>query len=84
MEFIYPSPGTNIFLPRGETGERMKIIAELAHRNPSKKIFWHLDDEYLGATRSIHQLMVSARQGSHILTAVDEDGNSIKCNFTII
>jgi penicillin-binding protein 1C len=62
----------------------MKIIAELAHRIPAKKIFWHLDDAYLGTTRSIHQLMVSAQKGTHMLTAVDEDGYSIKCNFTII
>jgi penicillin-binding protein 1C len=84
MEFIYPSPGTEIFIPRGETGEKMMIIAELAHRSPAKKIFWHLDNDYIGTTRSIHQVQVSAQKGPHILTAVDEDGNSIKCNFTII
>jgi penicillin-binding protein 1C len=54
------------------------------HRNPAKKIFWHLDETYLGSTQYIHQLELSAGSGSHTLTAVDEDGNSLRCGFTVI
>lgn len=84
MEFIYPSPGIRIFIPRDETGSLTRVIAEVAHRNPAKKIFWHLDDTYLGTTRYIHQIEIVTGGGSHLLTAVDEDGNSIKCGFTIV
>ncbi len=84
MEFIYPSPGIKIFIPRDQTGLRTRIIPEVAHRNPSKKIFWHLDQEYIGTTRSIHQIEILAEPGNHILTVVDEDGNSIKSEFSII
>jgi len=84
MEFIYPTSGVKIFIPRDQTGELTKIISEVAHRNPSKTIFWHLDENYLGTTRSIHQMELYTGSGNHILTAVDEDGNTIRCEFRVI
>jgi penicillin-binding protein 1C len=84
MEFIYPSPGVKIFIPRDQTGQLTRVIPEVAHRDPSKKIFWHLDNNYLTTTRFLHQTEFLAAPGTHLLTAVDEDGNSIKCSFEII
>jgi penicillin-binding protein 1C len=84
MEFIYPSPGIKIFIPRDHTGELTKVIAEVVHRNPSKRIFWHLDEKYLATTRVTHQTEFLAPAGTHTLTVVDEDGNTIKCSFAII
>ena len=83
MEFIYPTPGVKIFIPRDQTGQLTKVIAEVAHRNPSKKIFWHLDNKYISTTRFIHQAEIFALPGDHVVTAVDEDGNTIKCGFEI-
>ena len=83
MEFIYPSPGVKIFIPRDQTGQLTRIIPEVAHRNPSKKIFWHLDENYIGTTRYMHQIEILAGTGNHEITVVDEDGNTIKCGFTI-
>jgi penicillin-binding protein 1C len=84
MEFIYPTTGVKIFIPRDQTGELTKVITEVAHRNPSKNIFWHLDESYIGTTRFIHQLEFLAARGNHVLTAVDEDGNTIRCGFVVI
>ena len=84
MEFIYPSPGVKIFLPRDQEGKKMKLIPEIAHRDPTLKIFWHLDGTYLTTTRYIHHIEVVAGAGYHILTAVDEKGNSIKCGFSVV
>jgi penicillin-binding protein 1C len=84
MEFIYPTSGIKIFIPRDQSGLLTRVIPEVTHRNPSKKIFWHLDETYIGTTRFIHQIEMLAESGNHILTAVDEDGNTIKCGFTII
>jgi penicillin-binding protein 1C len=83
MEFIYPSPGVKIFIPRDQTGQTTKIVPEIAHRDPAKRIFWHLDDRYLTTTKFIHQIEFQAGSGKHILTAVDEDGFTIKCTFFI-
>ena len=84
MEFIYPSPGIKIFIPRDHTGESTRVIAEVVHRNPSKRIFWHLDEKYMATTRVTHQTEFLAPAGTHTLTVVDEDGNTIKCSFAII
>jgi penicillin-binding protein 1C len=84
MEFVYPAGEVKIFIPRDETGTLTRVVPEIAHRNPAKNIFWHLDETYIGTTRYIHQIEIVAGSGPHILTAVDEDGNSIKCNFSIV
>jgi penicillin-binding protein 1C len=84
MEFIYPVSGIKIFIPRDQAGLLTRVITEVVHRNPSKKIFWHLDEKYLGTTRYIHQIEIEAEAGIHILTVVDEDANSIRSSFTII
>ena len=84
MEFIYPTAGIKIFIPRDQTGELTRVITEVVHRNPSKKIFWHLDETYIGTTQFIHQLEMLAGSGNHILTAVDEDGNMIRWQFSVI
>jgi penicillin-binding protein 1C len=83
MEFIYPTQGVKIFIPRDQTGMLTRVIAEVAHRNPSKQIFWHLDNKYISTTRFIHQAEIFSGAGEHVVTAVDEDGNSIKCRFEI-
>ncbi len=83
MEFIYPTPGIKIFIPRDHTGELTRVIPEVVHRDPSEKIFWHLDEKYLGTTKFIHQIEILAGAGDHVLTVVDEDGNLIKCSFSI-
>ncbi len=83
MEFIYPTQGIKIFIPRDQTGQSTRVISEVAHRNPSKKIFWHLDEKYIATTNHIHQIEIEAIAGNHVLTAVDEDGNTIRCGFSI-
>jgi penicillin-binding protein 1C len=83
MEFIYPVPNLKIFIPRDQTGKPTAVVAEMVHRNRTKKIFWHLDEKYIGTTQSIHQVELLTGTGNHMLTAVDEDGNSVSCPFTI-
>jgi len=84
MEFIYPVTNIKIFIPRDHTGELTRVIAEVVHRDPSKKIFWHLDEKYSGSTKFIHRIEILACMGDHVLTVVDEDGNSMKCRFQIV
>ena len=84
MEFIYPTTGIRIFIPRDHTGELTRVIAEAVHRNPSEKLFWHLDEGYITSTKFIHQTEILAAPGNHRLTIVDEGGNMTTCSFTII
>jgi penicillin-binding protein 1C len=78
MQFVYPINSTNIYIPRDIDGNLQMVVFEIAHRYPEKKVFWHIDNEYLEETTEFHQIQFYANEGEHILTAVDEDGNMIK------
>ncbi len=84
LEFIYPEPGSTITLPRQLDGSPGSIVFNLAHRDPSVQVFWHLDNEYVGETRLIHQLSLSPPPGQHSMTAVDEQGNVTSVRFTVV
>jgi penicillin-binding protein 1C len=84
MEFIYPPHDARIFIPRSLGGEMMSILPEIAHRRKNAIIYWHLDDSYIGMTRHIHQTEIRAGEGSHIITAVDDEGLTIVRRFYCI
>lgn len=83
MEFIYPFPNAQINLPKQLDGSEGQLIFELAHRNSQNRVFWHLDDQYIGETQGFHKKVYSPSAGKHKLTVVDESGTSISINFTI-
>lgn len=83
MEFIYPEEGSTIYLPRETDGKRGAAVFELAHRSSGETVFWHMDGEYLGETKFIHQLRLSPEPGEHTLTAVDSKGRSLSISFTV-
>ena len=47
-------------------------------------LYWHLDAEYLGYTEDIHTMSIQSDEGNHIVTIVDQDGNSTSQNFEIV
>lgn len=83
MEFIYPEGGATIYIPRQLDGSIRGVTFNLAHREPGTPVFWHLDNEYAGQTRFIHQLNLTPAPGRHSVTVVDTDGNTISVGFTI-
>ena len=83
MAVIYPKDFTHIFVPRELNGTMGKAIFEIVHRMPESTIYWHLDETYIGSTRSNHRVEVSPRPGNHIMTIVDEKGESIRWNFEV-
>ena len=48
------------------------------------KLFWHLDNNFIGTTQQFHQLALNPTQGKHTLTVIDEEGNTIARNFEIL
>lgn len=83
MSFIYPEESAKLIIPNNIKGERQSIIFEIAHRNPKKKIFWTLNEHFLGATTNEHQMPIDSKPGDYMLRCVDEDGNEISRNITI-
>ena len=84
MEFIYPDKTKNIYVPKMLNGKMGRVIFEVAHRYPNSKLFWHLDNQFVGETFRFHQLGLNPELGNHKLTVIDEKGNIIKAWFKII
>lgn len=91
LELIYPQPGAVLYLPKGFASGKTaagKFIFRAAHRSDSATVYWHLDNIYLGATRSGnaagHTLTVAPEAGEHLLTVVDERGNRQQIRFTVL
>jgi penicillin-binding protein 1C len=83
MKFVYPPDRALVVLPRDASGEKLPLIAQLTHRNPTIEVFWHLDNEFIGTTKTIHQMAVLPTIGEHILTAVDASGNRLSVTFGV-
>ncbi len=84
MEFIYPKNTNKVFIPIQLDGTKGEVVFELAHRNATTKIFWHLDGEYLGYTQDFHELAISTDRGWHQLIVVDEQGNELVKSFEVL
>jgi penicillin-binding protein 1C len=81
---IYPKPNARIFIPRNVNGEVEKVVLEATHVDQKATIYWHLDNRYLGETRSIHQLEILPTAGVHYLTLVDDTGNTLTRKLEIL
>jgi penicillin-binding protein 1C len=84
MDFIYPEANAKIWIPRDFDGTAGRSIFELAHRDQNTSVFWHLDGVFIGSTKGVHKLALSPGEGNHVLTVVDENGNSLEGRFAVI
>ena len=84
MEVIYPKDGAKIYVPLEADGSRGRVIFNAAHRQAGVKIFWHLDDQYVGETKDFHQMALNPPPGKHTLTLVDGNGNTIHIGFEVL
>jgi penicillin-binding protein 1C len=84
MSIIYPDKSGQIYIPNELGGKRGKIVFELAHRETDAIVYWHLDENYMGETSRIHQMEFSPGPGRHTLTLVDENGEYLSRQFTVL
>ena len=83
IDIIYPEHGSVLFLPKGLSGEQEKFIFKAADARPYAKLYWHVDNTYLGETQTNHQMACTVRPGKHILTLIDDQGNQRKIMFEV-
>ena len=84
LDIIYPPPQAEIFIPRDLGGDASRTVFSLAHQDPEVTIHWHIDHNYLGATKSFHEMALQPAPGKHVLVVVDEYGNRKERSFEII
>lgn len=84
MDIIYPQDQAKIYVPLELSGERGKTIFTATHRKSASRLFWHLDNNFAGTTEHFHQLALNPGAGKHVLTVVDESGESITRHFEVV
>ncbi len=63
---------------------REEVALEKQNEDILSNIFWHIDDEFVLTTNHFHQIEVAPTFGSHTLTIVDENGETIIKSFSVI
>jgi len=84
MDLIYPKHTARVYIPYEMDGSRGQLVLEAAHRRSDTKIYWHIDDRYLGMTQHIHQMGVTPEEGKHMIVLVDELGNVLERNISVM
>lgn len=84
MEFIYPNAESKLFIPVDIDGEKSDLVFKLTHQNANTNVYWYLDEVYLGQTFKIHEIAFQAEKGSHVVTVMDDNGDSEKVRFEVI
>lgn len=81
---IYPDAGAQVYIPTDLDGKKSAVVFEAVHRRPNTKLYWHMDDSFLGETIEFHQISVNVDPGWHRVTLVDEDGVTFQRRFLVL
>lgn len=83
MAIIYPQQGAKIQLAKGFDGKIKPMVLEATHNNNRAKMYWHLDEHYLGMSESQHRITILINAGHHRLNLVDEQGHQVQVSFDV-
>jgi penicillin-binding protein 1C len=84
ISLVYPDARTAVYVPIDLDGRPGQVVFEAVHRDRDAAIFWHLDGQYLTATRHYHQVVLSPGPGNHLLVLIDEEGRRIERRFRVL
>lgn len=84
IALLYPSVKTRIYIPVDLAETRSRTIFEAVHRNHEVTLFWHINDDYLGSTKTFHQIALDISPGNHRITLVDNLGNRLVRKFEVL
>ncbi len=84
MDLIYPKNNAIVYIPIEIEGKRGEVIFNAAHRSQKSTVYWSIDNDYITSTTDFHQIAVSPKAGKHVLTLVDDKGNRLVQQFTVL
>lgn len=84
LALVYPPGRTSVLIPVQLDGQSSSAVFQAAHRQKHERIFWHVDEAFLGSTEYPHTMPIRVPPGEHRLVLVDEQGNSISQRFAVI
>ena len=65
LDIIYPEENAKIYVPLEKDGQRGRTIFSAADANNETKLFWYIDNNYVGTTTNFHQMAVTPAPGLH-------------------
>lgn len=76
LRIIYPNLDAKLFLPRDFNGKIQPVVCNVGYSGVGSRLFWYLDDVYLGETTGEHKMGVIFKTGWNTLKVIDEFGAS--------
>ncbi len=83
MDFIFPKGTSSVYLPKGFDGKTNEVVLKIAHTEPEIRVFWYIDDLFIGVTKQFHEMPIKPKHGEHLITVLDEKGNELKRKIEI-
>lgn len=83
MQFIYPKKNEAILLPKNFKEQTNPVVFKLAHRNPETMVYWYIDEKFITSTKTFHEISLISNPGKHLLTVVDQEGNTYSQSIEI-
>lgn len=84
IELVYPHESSQVYIPVDLDGRRSRVVLKAIHRDANAKLYWHLDEQYLGETKIFHDQAVSLEPGRHKLMLLDQDGHQLVRWFKVL
>ncbi|WNB17697.1 penicillin-binding protein 1C [Marivirga arenosa] len=73
-KIIYPNMDAKLFLPVDFNGELQKVICKVGHSSSVKKVYWYLNEVFLGETDRQHKMAIQFKSGWNELKIIDDLG----------
>jgi len=84
ISVIYPRSNTQVFIPKDLANKQGKTVFQAIHSEPDTKLYWHLNEDFIGTTKTYHEKAFWIVAGNHKLTLVDEKGNRVEQRFKVL
>ncbi|CAM1358965.1 penicillin-binding protein 1C [Tenacibaculum xiamenense] len=76
MEFLFPTKyKSTVSLTKNTEGKLNSIVLKITHQNSEAKVYWYLDDTFVGMTEDYHEQEIQPNPGTYVIKAVDNYGN---------
>jgi len=83
IAFIYPKDQNVIYLPKEFEGKKNEVILKVAHTSNETVLYWYLDDQYLGQTSDFHEFAIQPKEGTYMITVMDQFGAEVRKEIEI-
>ncbi|HHC73497.1 MAG TPA: penicillin-binding protein 1C, partial [Thiothrix sp.] len=84
FSIIYPAPQAQVYLPTELDGRAGNVVFRALAQPSEQRLYWHIDQRFIGTTETFHQQALHLSKGKHRLTIVDETGQQQSRVFHVL